>query len=262
MAQTPKYVPKGNAWIVPIVALLVSVAVHLVAVYGLRIPPQRLIEPEPPIRLSLLIPDEVIEQPPQTSSNETQEPAKPRISLPELQVPQVKSNSETSPPVISEPPAPQGNQTADVVTNPSVEATPPPAVENPALTSGPSTNGEQQGSQPTENLGVGNPNPPGPDLDAILAGYRRQVLADISAHKAYPPTARRLSQEGEAKVRFRIAANGAISDVSLVTSSGIDSLDQAALEAVKSASPVHPIPGELNENSLVLSLTVVFSLDS
>jgi TonB family protein len=99
------------------------------------------------------------------------------------------------------------------------------------------------------------------DSEAILAGYRSAVLAAIDAHKVYPPVARRLGQEGDVRVRFRVSSDGEVSSVEIETSSGVTSLDEAAREAVLSASPVSPIPPELQHDSLTLSLLIIFSLD-
>jgi protein TonB len=113
----------------------------------------------------------------------------------------------------------------------------------------------------TEAAPAGGGAATGPDRDAILAGYRQQVLAAISEHKSYPSVARRLGQQGNVRVRFRVSADGAVSGASVVESSGSDSLDRAAIDAVNAAGPVPPIPSELDESSLVLTLTIVFSLN-
>lgn len=102
---------------------------------------------------------------------------------------------------------------------------------------------------------------PGPDLDAILDEYRREVLSAILVQRAYPATARRLGREGEARVQFTVDGNGVVSGAEVVLSSGDGSLDRAALDAVSAASPVPPIPPELGVERLTLSILVVFSLE-
>ncbi len=102
---------------------------------------------------------------------------------------------------------------------------------------------------------------PGPDLDAILDEYRREVRSAILAQRAYPPTARRLGREGKARVQFRVDGNGVVSGAEVELSSGDGSLDNAALDAVSAASPVPPIPSELGVERLTLSILVVFSLE-
>lgn len=102
---------------------------------------------------------------------------------------------------------------------------------------------------------------PGPDLDAILDEYRREVRSAILAQRAYPATARRLGREGEARVQFTVDGNGVVSGAEVVLSSGDGSLNRAALDAVSAASPVPPIPSELGVDRLTLSILVVFSLE-
>jgi protein TonB len=94
----------------------------------------------------------------------------------------------------------------------------------------------------------------------LIASYREQVLAAISAHKTYPPAARRTGREGGVRVGFRVDGNGAVSNIEVVSSSGSDALDRAAVQAVEGSSPLPSPPAELGE-SLSLVLTIVFSLD-
>jgi TonB family protein len=101
---------------------------------------------------------------------------------------------------------------------------------------------------------------PAPDLEAILSAYRERVKSEILAHREYPATARRLGREGEVRVQFVVEANGNVGSVEIVMSSGDASLDNAAMDAVQSASPVSPIPGELGVSSLAMSILIVFSL--
>lgn len=50
---------------------------------------------------------------------------------------------------------------------------------------------------------------------------------------AYPPTSRRLGEEGRVVVNVYVLADGRIGDVQLLTSSGYERLDAAALEHVR-----------------------------
>lgn len=102
---------------------------------------------------------------------------------------------------------------------------------------------------------------PDPDLDAILTEYRNRVKSAILAHRTYPATARRLGREGEVRVQFNVSASGLVSSVEIISSGGDSSLDNAARDAVMSASPVAPIPEELEADSLTLSILIVFQLN-
>ena len=60
-------------------------------------------------------------------------------------------------------------------------------------------------------------------------------------YASMPETALK-GERGEAIVLFRILSNGEVKDVSLERNSGNDVLDQAAIQAVRNASPFHPLP--------------------
>jgi protein TonB len=127
--------------------------------------------------------------------------------------------------------------------------------------SGSTAGGGNESSEIAGNShGSGENSTPAIDRDALIAGYREQVLAAISAHKEYPPAARRTGREGEIRISFRVGGNGIVSNVEVVSSSGSEVLDRAAIKAVEESSPLPSPPAALGE-SLSLTLTVVFSLD-
>jgi len=76
----------------------------------------------------------------------------------------------------------------------------------------------------------------------------------------YPPSARRLDQEGTVRVRILVDERGRASDVQVARSSGYDSLDDAAVSAVRRWQFV-----PATENSRAVSawteVSVVFRLD-
>ena len=89
---------------------------------------------------------------------------------------------------------------------------------------------------------AGPPAPPGarqesasPDLAKIIEAFVRRV----EEYKEYPYIARKRGQTGTATVRVAIAADGSLSDATLVSSSGVKRLDEAALALVASACPFH-----------------------
>ncbi|MBM3650997.1 MAG: energy transducer TonB, partial [Alphaproteobacteria bacterium] len=73
-----------------------------------------------------------------------------------------------------------------------------------------------------------------PDWNARLAGW-------LQANRRYPHDARRRGEEGVVHVRFTAAANGLVTDVTLVDSSGSPSLDTAAVTMLRGATL--PAPG-------------------
>ncbi len=76
----------------------------------------------------------------------------------------------------------------------------------------------------------------------------------------YPPSARRLDQEGTVRVRILVDERGRASDVQVARSSGYDSLDDAAVSAVRRWQFI-----PATENSRAVSawteVSVVFRLD-
>jgi protein TonB len=66
----------------------------------------------------------------------------------------------------------------------------------------------------------------------------------INRHITYPKTARQMGWQGKVKISFVISSDGHANGIKIVESSGIGSLDNNAIEAVKSASPFPKPPVE------------------
>src|ERR1700761_1557349 len=73
--------------------------------------------------------------------------------------------------------------------------------------------------------------------------YTKTVMTQVSGKVEYPKMARMRHQEGVVTVQVTIDAAGAPSASSIEKSSGIESLDNAALAAVAAAAPF-PAPPE------------------
>ena len=97
--------------------------------------------------------------------------------------------------------------------------------------------------------------PPRPMLD-IPKECKFQVLEALPLEDFYPPTARRLSEQGPVELSFILAkAQGRASDIGLVGSSLSERLDEAAVKYVKSMKFSTPCPSTRYE------LRVMFKLD-
>jgi len=79
----------------------------------------------------------------------------------------------------------------------------------------------------TITVGVGNPPPVAPSVAA-------RGIAGTHTTPDYPPISRRLNEAGVVSLRVTISETGAVSDVSVIRSSGYARLDQAAASWVKS----------------------------
>ncbi len=76
----------------------------------------------------------------------------------------------------------------------------------------------------------------------------------------YPSTARLNGWEGKVVLKVSIRNDGQLKDVEVVKSSGHEALDQAAMEAVRRACPLH-MKHELTAPMVVLHLPVSYSLN-
>ena len=112
-----------------------------------------------------------------------------------------------------------------------------------ATTTGqPGTNGVQGGS--------------GTNTDELNA-YRAAIRREIERHKRYPARAKMMRKQGIVNVSFSVGADGSLSGERVAKSSGDESLDNAALEAVRSARPVGPKPaGFASSVSVPISFTI------
>jgi protein TonB len=90
--------------------------------------------------------------------------------------------------------------------------------------------------------------------------YLGMVRLRIERHKKYPRLAKVRQIEGRTKVRFVIDPHGRVTDVAVVKGSRHQTLDEAALEAIKMASPFPRPPRHLFEGPISLEITIVFEL--
>ncbi|MEP7152587.1 MAG: TonB family protein, partial [Nitrospira sp.] len=82
----------------------------------------------------------------------------------------------------------------------------------------------------------------------------------ISELRHYPSTARLNGWEGKVVLKISIRNDGHLNAVEVVKSSGYESLDQAAIEAVRRACPLH-MKHEMSSEMVVVHLPVNYSLN-
>lgn len=83
--------------------------------------------------------------------------------------------------------------------------------------------------------------------------------AAIQQKQQYPSSAIEMERQGKSTVKFVLYPNGKITNLQLVQSSGVESLDSAALTAVQDAAPFHEIDVYL-KSAQEFSIDVVFEL--
>lgn len=94
----------------------------------------------------------------------------------------------------------------------------------------------------------------------ISKDYLGMIRLRIEKHKKYPDYARERGIEGKVTIIFVLKHDGYISGVRIAKSSGYKVLDQAAITAVKNASPFPKPPNSSSEGSITLQVTITFEL--
>ncbi len=94
----------------------------------------------------------------------------------------------------------------------------------------------------------------------IEKNYQRIIRQKIEKKKRYPRNAKRRRDEGIVKVAFTISKNGTLSKLRIHQSSGVQSLDKAALSAVKKVGRFPPIPPALNKNFINYIIPIAYRL--
>lgn len=100
--------------------------------------------------------------------------------------------------------------------------------------------------------------PPTPDVASIRATFEAELRSAIQAAVRYPQAAKLMQLNGKTLVSFDLH-DGAVSHVRVLTSSGADLLDHAALDAVRNA-PYPATPKELQGKVMAFTIWVRFHL--
>ncbi|MDD2357171.1 MAG: energy transducer TonB [Thiovulaceae bacterium] len=91
--------------------------------------------------------------------------------------------------------------------------------------------------------------------------YLGIIYQSIDKLKVYPKNAKRLGQSGTAKVTFTVLADGTITNISLKDSSGFATLDDAAKKILITLAKTAPIPKELNEQNMSITVPIVYKVE-
>lgn len=90
--------------------------------------------------------------------------------------------------------------------------------------------------------------------------YLGDLMAWLAEHQEYPPALKKKRIEGVVHVRFTVAKDGRVTNMSIVESSGYPELDDAALAVLRRANPVPKFPRKLKREQMSLTLPIEFSL--
>lgn len=167
----------------------------------------------------------------------------------------IKSVSEEAPPV----PVPLPQRLKEEP-KPSVKAASPSrksGARSPEAGGGGALKGEAkpggglgQGQGGSGGKGLGNPK--------ALNAYASKIRSKLNRLKKYPPAAASKKIGGVVSVNFTVNRQGAVISSRMVKSSGHAALDQEAMALLKRCSPFPPMPAELPQNSLNLTVPISF----
>ncbi len=174
---------------------------------------------------------------------------------PNPQPPAPASKPEPAPTAAPEPPKPEPEKPAPIKPPkpepkqglPELDAPKPPK-KKPTPTPAPARAAAAGTGTSSDPVGIGI-GPPGPGVpggtdvlgDWYLAGVQRKIWV-LWTQQIQPDFAQPVT------VRFTILADGSVSDVTIVQSSGISLIDRAAQRAVISAAPFGPLPKSYGTN--------------
>jgi TonB family protein len=93
-----------------------------------------------------------------------------------------------------------------------------------------------------------------------FSGYIGTTMATVRKNWiAAMPAEFRAGAKGEASVEFRIQSDGEIENILLKASSGMDSLDQAAMQGVRDSSPLDHLPPGFKGSYVLLRLSLSYN---
>lgn len=95
--------------------------------------------------------------------------------------------------------------------------------------------------------------------ESKYASYFARIKRQIELAWNYPNEAQRKGITGELTLRFQISRDGNLMNVRLINGSGYNILDEAALQAVKSAAPYYPFPVTIEKEALPILANFIYS---
>ena len=177
-------------------------------------------------------------------------PPPPKVERPAAPTPVAKP----SPVAKAAPSAPSPAKPSPAPSAPAEAAKPTEAAQTPAAPSSPVAKVEPQAPSAAPDA------PRSAEDSATLEQYRFAIIAAAKRYKRYPRVAMDNNWEGTAVVRMVIGADGMIASLSVKTASGHEILDQQALDMIRKAKPLTPIPSALRGKSFSVEVPVIFNL--
>lgn len=95
-------------------------------------------------------------------------------------------------------------------------------------------------------------------LTDALSAYKAELRAMIDKNKFYPVLSKRLGQTGTVVIAFTLLKDGNIVDIRIAKPSQYDRLNDSALEAVKKVERFKPLPQEVADGKMDITVPVNF----
>jgi len=177
--------------------------------------------PPPPKEKPKQVAEKPKEKPPEKPKDKPKEKPKP--------APKVEKEPE---PQVAEDPAPQSTQEASAAAAPV-----PPAPVAAA--------------------------PSAADLARIAnakTNWQGMLLAHLEKYRKYPRQAKRRNEQGTSFLFIRMDRTGSVLSYALKRSSGYEALDEETLALIERAKPLPPLPPDMTEQFLEITVPVEFTL--
>jgi periplasmic protein TonB len=264
-------------------ALIAVVALHAGAVGAALITWQGVVPPTPPPAAIMIELMPTPAAPPAPRTLATSEPRQPE-PIPEPQIELPIPEIDLTPPVFPKPevvlPPPPQEKPKEVVEKPK-EKPPEKPKEKPKDKPKPAVKVEKQpepqvaeepAPQSTQDASVAAaPVPPAPVAAAPSAAdiarianaktnWQGMLLAHLEKHRKYPKRAKRRNEQGTSFLFIRMDRSGNVLSYALKRSSGYEALDEETLALIERAKPLPPLPTEMTEQFLEITVPVEFTL--
>lgn len=202
--------------------------------------------------------------PPEVKKRIEPEPTPPRLKLP---IPQPESERPKLEAMRPRPEArlvaPSETSSAPAPAAPSAQPaafTAVPSADAAGAASTPAAIGPDQRSLPGASPGAGRAES-APDA-GTLDQFRLALIGAARRYKRYPAQAMDRGWQGRVEIRLVVGANGMIRSSVVKTSSGYEVLDSQALDMVRKAKPLTPIPAALRGREFSVDIPVIFDLQA
>lgn len=140
---------------------------------------------------------------------------------------------------------------------------PVPPQEFKTASDAPSTTRVESAPQPVTAAAPVAAGPTPDDVARVSEATNRWELAfrkHIEKYQRYPKSARRKHQEGAPVVNFIFDRSGEVIEVRVTRSSGFETLDEEAIATFQRASPLPPLPPEIEGTRLQRTIALNFNL--